>query len=74
MKTIIGIFLAVSLIASAAEIPAAFKDPGLEQNIRKFIHGADPSKPLTQDQLNHVYLVSRLEPADPRLGGAGEMS
>ena len=58
MKPVIGMILSLGLITLAAEIPAAFKDPGLEQNIRKFIHGADPSKPLTQDQLNHVYLVS----------------
>ena len=59
MKPIIGILLSLSLIAFAADNPApAFKDSSLEANVRKFIQGAEPGKPLTQDQLNHVYLVS----------------
>ena len=45
MKPVIGMILSLGLITLAAEIPAAFKDPGLEQNIRKFIHGADPPSP-----------------------------
>ena len=35
MKPVIGMILSLGLITLAAEIPAAFKDPGLEQNIRK---------------------------------------
>src|SRR5512146_362564 len=59
MKPIIGMILSLGLIAPGASLPAAaFKEPALEQNVRKFIHGADPAKPLTQEQLNHVYLVS----------------
>src|SRR5665213_1244004 len=53
-----SLVLSSSLIASAAGSAAVFKDPGLEANVRNFNHGADPSKPLTQDELNHVYLVS----------------
>src|SRR5690348_18466266 len=58
MKSIIRMVLSTSLIAFGAANPAAFKDSSLEANVRNFIHGADPSKPLTQDQLSHVYLVS----------------
>src|SRR5256885_476895 len=68
MKTIIGAFLSFSLIAAAASAPA-FKDSSLEANVRKFIHGAEPSKPLTQDQLNHVYLVSASNQPIRDLGG-----
>src|SRR5690349_4877741 len=58
MKPIIRMVLSTSLIAFGAANPAAFKDSSLEANVRNFIFGADPSKPLTQDQLSHVYLVS----------------
>jgi hypothetical protein len=58
MQRIIGIVLSLSLIAPAADLATVFKDPSLEQNVRQFIGGADPAKPLTQEQLNHVYLVS----------------
>src|SRR5689334_8760856 len=70
MKMLIGIVLSLSLSAPGADIShAAFKDSALEANIRNFIHGADPSKPLTQDQLNHVYLVSASKKPIRDLGG-----
>ena len=58
MQRIIGIVLSLSLIAPAADLATVFKDPSLEQNVRQFIGGADPAKPLTKEQLSHVYVVS----------------
>jgi Leucine-rich repeat (LRR) protein len=58
MKPFVWMVLSFSLTISAAETTATVKDPGLEANVRMFIHGADPAKPLTQAQLDHVYLVS----------------
>src|SRR6476659_1864368 len=59
MKTIIGIVLSLTLTAPGADLTAPiFKDSNLEANVRNFIFGTEPSKPLTQDQLSHVYLVS----------------
>ena len=58
MRPFVWMVLSLSLTASAADSTATFKDPNLEANIRTFIHGADSAKPLTQAQLDHVYLVS----------------
>ena len=58
MKPIIGILLSLSLITFAADKPAVFKDSSLEANVRKFIQGTEAGKPLAQEQLNQVYLVS----------------
>src|SRR5512147_2945706 len=59
MKPVIAFVFGFGVIVSAADTPAVtFKDSSLEDNVRKFIHGAESAKPLTQEQLNHVYLVS----------------
>src|SRR5262245_5234364 len=64
MERIVGIILSFSVFAAVPYAragdtsPAAFKDPALAADIKSFVHGADPAKPLTKEQLDHVLLVS----------------
>ena len=69
MKPLLGLLGCFLLIAHGADSAAVFKDPRLQENLRKFIQGSDPAKPLTPEQLAHVYLVSAS--AQPILDLAG---
>jgi hypothetical protein len=67
MKHVLSMAFLLSALVADAQV-ATFKDSKLDSAVREFVYGADAGLLLTQDQLNHVTLVSSTE------GGVQDLS